>query len=183
MLEQKSYPINITRLNALKGWGTSSSRVDSDLSGGSVASGDRPQQKHPQKYYELYNKFMSVRLLLFGGSICLLVVLKIAFTPQSPEFLESIKITATVCIISSREIAYPRQEIPVSLRWQKVTLIASLCLPLLSYIIRTIRLFALLSVTIIISDLPVLVMIGYYLIISGKIWWVKSHKKLKARQT
>lgn len=68
---------------------------------------------------------MNRHLLLLYGSICLLVLLKIVLTPQPPSLPDGAKITATVRIISSPQIAYGRQELPVVIRGQMVTLIVS----------------------------------------------------------
>lgn len=68
---------------------------------------------------------MSIRLLLLYGSICLLVLLRIVLTPQAPSLPDGARITASVRIISSPKIAFGRQEIPISIRGQKVTLIVS----------------------------------------------------------
>jgi competence protein ComEC len=62
-------------------------------------------------------------------------------------------------------------------------ILAFICLPLLSYFIATISFFASYSATMTISNLPLSVEIGYYLVVGGGVWWLRRHTKQNATQT
>ena len=62
-------------------------------------------------------------LLLLYGSICLLVFLRVILASKPVDLPDGAKITANVRIVSSPQVFYGHQEIPVTIKEQKVILI------------------------------------------------------------